>query len=105
MKKILAITLCISMFNLGLAYAFNGDACISCDDENMELITAMGFEVEQTEDGMIVTNTITGESHVINPQYNAGLCQAYSFCVWFTFWVAYGIFFIPCMIGKISACS
>ena len=87
-----------------MAYAFNKDECISCTDENMELMEAMGFTVEQTEDGMVITNSMTGEVQSIDPSGSNGACQAYKMCMFFTFWIAYGIFFIPCWLGAVGSC-
>jgi hypothetical protein len=92
------------MFNFGMAYAFNGNKCVSCSDENMELIEAMGFEVETVGSNLVITNSITGEVQRIDLDRNQGLCNAYKFCVWFAFWIAYGIFFLPCLIGVAGAC-
>jgi hypothetical protein len=102
-KKILALAVCIATFNMGLAYAFDGNSCISCSAENEALIKAMGFTVEETAEGMVITNTYTGETRII--AYEQGnACKAYAVCLWFTFWIAYGIFFVPCMVGYFANC-
>ena len=101
--KALAMVLCITMLSLTTAYAFEQDKCISCSDENTELIEMMGYEVTQTEDGMVISDSITGKELLIEPQGNGGLCRAYAFCIFFTFWIAYGIYFLPCLIGYYSS--
>lgn len=104
LKKLVAIALCFTTFALTTAYAI--EPCMMCSDEVQEQMEVMGYEAKLTPDGIVVTNTVTGEEQIIIvPEGSSQYCAALSFCIFFTFFIAYGIFFLPCYVAWAANCT
>jgi hypothetical protein len=103
-RKVVAIVLCLSILNIGAVFA--SQPCLMCSDDMQEQMKEMGYEAEVTVEGMVVTNILTGEElTIITPEGSSQYCNALYFCMIFTFWVAFGIFFLPCYIAWAGSCT
>lgn len=103
-RKIVVMVLCLSILNISMAVA--SQPCLMCSDDMQEQMREMGYKVEVTVEGVMVTNILTGEKFtIINPEGSSGYCTALFTCMIFTFFIAFGIFFFPCYIVWAGSCT
>ena len=103
-KKVLAMTLCLSILNISVVTA--SQPCLTCSEDIQEQMKELGYEATMTEEGIVVINIATGEKHIIIiPEGSSQYCIALAWCMFFTFFIAFGIFFFPCYIIWAGSCT
>jgi hypothetical protein len=106
MKSITALITAIMFFVTTSAYSCE---CFLNNPELIMQLKKIGYQIEIDQDmNITITNpdeqtiTINFNEFPITP--DSGMCNILAFCIWFTFFIAYGIFWLPCLVAYYSNC-
>jgi hypothetical protein len=101
MKKIAVISLIVMLLSGQFAYA----QC-QCEELNLAIERAQRGELTPEEVESLNTQIINSIlENKVEPTQGSLTCVALLWCVWSTFFISYGIYFLPCLVLFAAYCT